>query len=60
MRYEAKITVMPLSHRFLIHVLVPLNLQGNSLTIMSLPFLKLIVCAHRYATEEKSYQSDVG
>ena len=50
---EAKITVMPLSHRFFMHVLFPLNLQRNSLTIMSLLFLKLIVCAHRYSHRRK-------
>ena len=43
-------TVMPLSHRFLIHMVCffLLNLQGNPFTIMSLSFFKLTVCAHRY------------
>ena len=43
-------TVMPLSHRFLIHTVCffLLNLQGNPFTIISLSFFKLTVCAHRY------------
>ena len=53
-------TVMPLSHRFFVHVLFPLNLQGNPLTIISLPLLKLIVCARRYSHRRISLSKDVG
>ena len=53
-------TVMPLSHRFFVHVLFPLNLQGNPFTVISLPLLKLIVCARRYSHRRISLSKDVG
>ena len=58
--HYAYYTVMPLSHRFFVHVLFPLNLQGNPFTIMSLPLLKLIVCARRYSHRRISLSKDVG
>ena len=52
---------MPLSHRFFVHVLFPLNLQGNPFKIMSLPLLKLIiVCARHYSHRRISLSKDVG
>ena len=59
--HYAYYTVMPLSHRFFVHVLFPLNLQGNPFKIMSLPLLKLIiVCARRYSHRRISLSKDVG
>ena len=58
--HYAYYTVMPLSHRFFVHVLFPLNLQGNPFKIMSLPLLKLIVCARRYSHRRTSLSKDVG
>ena len=59
-RHYAYYTVMPLSHRFFVHVLFPLNLQGNPFTVISLPLLKLIVCARRYSHRRISLSKDVG
>ena len=59
--HYAYYTVMPLSHRFFVHVLFPLNLQGNPFKIMSLPLLKLIiVCARHYSHRRISLSKDVG
>ena len=53
--------LMPLSHRFFVHLLFPLNLQGNPFKIMSLPLLKLIiVCARHYSHRRISLSKDVG
>ena len=51
---------MSLSHRFFVHVLFPLNLQGNPFTILSLPLLKLILCARRYSYRRISLSKDMG
>ena len=58
--HHAYYTVMPLSHRFFVYVLFPLNLQGNPFKIISLPLLKLIVCAHHYSHRRISLSKDVG
>ena len=58
--HHAYYTVTPLSHRFLVHVVFPLNLQGNPFKIMSLPLLKLIVCARHYSHRRISLSKDVG
>ena len=58
--HYAYYTVMPLSHRFFVHVLFSLNLQGNPFKIMSLPLLKLIVCARHYSHRRISLSKDVG
>ena len=58
--HYAYYTVIPLPHRFFVHVLFPLNLQGNPFTIISLPLLKLIVCARHYSHRRISLSKDVG